>query len=211
MVANDQAALSELSILGDAEREQVLHAFNATAYDYPAHEPLHALFEAQARRRPEAKAIEDGERSLSYRQLDQRAERLADWLAERGVRPGDCVALCLERGPRLVAAILAILKNGATYVPIDTATPVERQHALLHDCASAWLLGEGPYPHTLPTAVQHLDLAAWESTSPASPRVPVTVATDAPAYVMYTSGSTGTPKGVQVPHRAIVRLVRNNG
>ncbi|MFB4394932.1 MULTISPECIES: amino acid adenylation domain-containing protein, partial [unclassified Pseudomonas] len=211
MVADDQASLTELSVLGAAEREQVLHAFNATSRDYPAHEPLHTLFEAQARRRPEAKAIEDGQHSLSYRQLDQHAERLAGWLAERGVRPGDCVALCLERGLRLVTAILAILKNGATYVPIDTATPLERRHALLHDCASAWLLGETPYAHALPPSVQYLDLAAWESTAPATPRAPVPAAADAPAYVMYTSGSTGTPKGVQVPHRAIVRLVINNG
>ncbi|WP_335944804.1 non-ribosomal peptide synthase/polyketide synthase [Pseudomonas sp. G166] len=215
MVDDDQQPLDGLSILGAAEREHVLHAFNASALDYPAAESLHTLFEAQVQRRPEATAVQDGDHSLSYRQLDHYAEQLANWLAEHGVRPGDRVALRLDRGPRLVATILAILKNGAAYVPIDTATPLERQRTLLHDCGSAWLLTDEPPSSVLDPTVRHLALAAWENAlaqgSLATPRQHPSVSAEATAYVMYTSGSTGAPKGVQVPHRAVTRLVRNNG
>ncbi|ALI10861.1 MULTISPECIES: non-ribosomal peptide synthase/polyketide synthase [Pseudomonas] len=213
MAENDQLPLQALSILGADERRQVLHGFNETTRDYPADEPLHRLFEAQAQRRPDATAVQDGDHLLSYRQLDQQAEQLAHWLAEHGVTPGARVALSLARGPRLVTAVLAILKNGATYVPIDTATPPQRQRALLDDCASAWLLCENPDAPVQGTGYQIL--CPWDrlatADDPTPPRQPVTVSSEAPAYIMYTSGSTGTPKGVQVPHRAITRLVRNNG
>ncbi|MDU9030247.1 non-ribosomal peptide synthase/polyketide synthase [Pseudomonas mediterranea] len=215
MVNDDRQALDGLSILGEDERYQVLQGFNDTAHDYPAAESLHSLFEAQARRRPEATAIQDDAGSISYRQLDQRAEQLADWLAAQGIGDGARVALCLERGPRLIMAILAILKNGATYVPIDTATPAQRQRALLEDCASAWLLADEWPDAPLDTAMACRVLVPWDSDlsldDDAPPRQVNAALANAPAYIMYTSGSTGLPKGVQVPHRAVTRLVRNNG
>ncbi|WP_152980198.1 non-ribosomal peptide synthetase, partial [Pseudomonas mediterranea] len=215
MVNDDRQALDGLSILGEDERYQVLQGFNDTAHDYPAAESLHSLFEAQARRRPEATAIQDDAGSISYRQLDQRAEQLADWLAAQGIGDGARVALCLERGPRLIMAILAILKNGATYVPIDTATPAQRQRALLEDCTSAWLLADEWPDAPLDTAMACRVLVPWDSDlsldDDAPPRQVNAALANAPAYIMYTSGSTGLPKGVQVPHRAVTRLVRNNG
>ncbi|NUT90330.1 amino acid adenylation domain-containing protein, partial [Pseudomonas corrugata] len=215
MVNDDRQTLDGLSILGEDERYQVLHGFNDTAHDYPADEPLHSLFEAQARRRPDAPAIQDDAGSMSYRQLDQRAEQLAHWLAAQGIGEGARVALCLERGPRLITAILAILKNGATYVPIDTATPAQRQRSLLEDCGSAWLLVD-EWPATpLDAAMACRVLVPWDSDlsldDGAPPRQVNAAPANAPAYIMYTSGSTGVPKGVQIPHRAVTRLVRNNG
>ena len=215
MVSDDRQTLDGLSILGEDERHQVLHGFNDTAHDYPADEPLHSLFEAQARRRPDAPAIQDDAGAMSYRQLDQRAEQLAHWLAAQGIGEGARVALCLERGPRLIMAILAILKNGATYVPIDTATPAQRQRALLEDCASAWLLVDEWPDAPLDAAMACRVLVPWDSDlslDDDAPQRQVNAApANAPAYIMYTSGSTGVPKGVQVPHRAVTRLVRNNG
>nr|WP_223194784.1 non-ribosomal peptide synthase/polyketide synthase [Pseudomonas sp. PSB18] len=215
MVNDDRQTLDGLSILGEDERYQVLHGFNDTAHDYPADEPLHSLFEAQARRRPDAPAIQDDAGAMSYRQLDQRAEQLAHWLAAQGIGEGARVALCLERGPRLIMAILAILKNGATYVPIDTATPAQRQRALLEDCASAWLLVDEWPDAPLDAAMACRVLVPWDSDlslDDDAPQRQVNAApANAPAYIMYTSGSTGVPKGVQVPHRAVTRLVRNNG
>ena len=210
VLAAPTRALADWPLLDDTERHQVIEKFNATARDYPANEPLHVLFEAQVQRRPEATAVLDGEHSLSYRQLDQRAERLARHLAASGVETGSKVAVCMARGASLIASILAILKRGAAYVPIDRDAPTAHQARVLVDCGTAWLLNAGdssaPKDGVLVIDVE----ALTEDPIAGSSRLPTSSAGDV-AYVMYTSGSTGAPKGVQVPHRAVTRLVRNNG
>ncbi|WP_186153644.1 AMP-binding protein, partial [Burkholderia gladioli] len=116
-------AVRELDVLPAAEREQVLNGWNATGADYPREAGLSALFEAQAARSPEAIALEHGSLTLSYGELEQRANRLAHYLGERGVTSGTRVALLLERSIELVVAELAVLKCGAVYVPLDSAAP----------------------------------------------------------------------------------------
>ncbi|WP_422775659.1 amino acid adenylation domain-containing protein [Pseudomonas mediterranea] len=206
LLADPDRPLAEASLLDAAEQQQVLHGFNASVRDYPADESLHSLFEAQVRRRPEATALLDGEQSLSYRQLDRRAERLSGHLAACGIRAGDPVALALPRGMALIVSILAILKRGAAYVPIDRDAPLAHQARVLADCGSGWLLVEGDDRPAV-QGVQLIDVAGSFEDAPNPPPQ----RTGAVAYIMYTSGSTGLPKGVQVPQRAVIRLVRNNG
>ncbi|WP_186098750.1 non-ribosomal peptide synthetase, partial [Burkholderia gladioli] len=212
-------AVRELDVLPAAEREQVLNGWNATGADYPREAGLSALFEAQAARSPEAIALEHGSLTLSYGELEQRANRLAHYLGERGVTSGTRVALLLERSIELVVAELAVLKCGAVYVPLDSAAPPERLRFMLEDCGARLLLAHsslaapefdatqaGPARIDLDTLAASGELARCASSAPA-----LAACAEAPAYIMYTSGSTGTPKGVVVPQRAITRLVLNCG
>jgi arthrofactin-type cyclic lipopeptide synthetase B len=189
-------ALQAVSILPAAERHRLLVEFNATARQYPSQLTVHQLFEAQALARPEAVAAVHGGLSLSYRDLNRRANRLAHHLINQGVQPGDSVAIALPRSLELLVSQLAILKCAAVYVPLDINAPLERQAFMVQDSGARQVL------HTL--ADLNLD-----SLSPRNPELAQTA--DEVAYIMYTSGSTGAPKGVQVPHRAVSRLVLNNG
>nr|UXB94752.1 non ribosomal peptide synthetase [Pseudomonas syringae] len=203
------APLNSLSILPAAERRQVLVDFNATATDSPRQMTVHALFEAQAQRTPEATAVAHDTTSLSYRELNLQANRLAAKLLELGVQPGDSVALLLPRSVDLVLSQLAVLKCAAIYVPLDINAPQERQTFMVQDSQAVLVLTYST--ETLDAGTQRLDLDTRPaSTVPADNPIPVACA-DSVAYIMYTSGSTGTPKGVLVPHRAISRLVIDNG
>ena len=188
--------LQAVSILPPSERHQVLVGFNATARQYPSQLTVSQLFEAQALARPEAPAAVQGELSLSYRDLNRRANRLAHHLISQGVQPGESVAIALPRCLDLLVCQLAILKCAAVYVPLDVNAPVERQAFIVKDSGARHVLDD----------LAQLDL---ETQSPANPDLAQSA--QSVAYILYTSGSTGTPKGVQVPHLAISRLVLNNG
>ncbi|WP_424489422.1 amino acid adenylation domain-containing protein, partial [Pseudomonas sp.] len=188
--------LHAVSILPPAERHQLLVGFNATAREYPSQLTVQQLFEAQALARPDAVAAVHGQLSLSYRDLNRRANRLAHHLISQGVQPGESVAIALPRSLDLLVCQLAILKCAAVYVPLDVNAPVERQAFMVQDSGA----------HRVLNSLADLNLDAQ------SPRNPDRVqSSEDVAYIMYTSGSTGAPKGVQVPHRAISRLVLNNG
>ena len=202
-------ALQQVSSLAPAERERVLQGFNATRRDYPREQALHTLFDTYAALSPTAPAVLHGDRQWSYAQLEQHANRLAHHLLGLGVRPGDRVALLLPRSIELLAAQLAASKCAAVFVPLDSNAPVERQAFMLEDSQARVLLtlsSEHAVGHALRVELDRLDLAGYPQQSPG-----LVVDAESAAYIMYTSGSTGTPKGVQVPHRAIVRLVINNG
>ncbi|MEN4826672.1 non-ribosomal peptide synthase/polyketide synthase [Pseudomonas sp. P39-UII1] len=202
-------ALQRVSCLAPGERELVLHGFNATRRDYPHEHAVHTLFGAHAALSPDAVAVVHGEQQVSYQQLDQRANRLAHHLLALGVRPGDRIALLLPRSVDLLAAQLAASKCAAVYVPLDSNAPVERQAFMVADSQAQVLLTLSDEPQlgqAQRVELDQLDLAGYPAQSPG-----LAVNANSAAYIMYTSGSTGTPKGVQVPHRAIVRLVINNG
>ncbi|MBY8883196.1 amino acid adenylation domain-containing protein, partial [Actinacidiphila acidipaludis] len=150
------------------------------------------LFEAQVRRTPQNTAVAHGTDTLTYAELNTRANRLAHWLTGQGAGPETLVALLLPRSPDLVVAILAVLKTGAAYVPIDPEYPADRITTILHDAQPVLTLDTT----TLPT-----DLTTHPDTNPTTTLTPHNT-----AYVIYTSGSTGRPKGVLIPHTNIARL-----
>ncbi|MFC9296030.1 amino acid adenylation domain-containing protein [Streptomyces sp. NPDC057010] len=153
---------------------------------------------------PDATAVSDGDTSLTYRELDARADRLAHGLLAHGVTPGDRVGICLERTTELVVAMLGVLKAGAAYVPTDPAYPADRLLHTAQDAGLALVITRArEYPAGAGTAVTPDALTAADPTGP----LPRTGGPDDPAYVIYTSGSTGRPKGVVVPHRNVVALV----
>ncbi|MDU9026179.1 non-ribosomal peptide synthetase [Pseudomonas corrugata] len=204
-----QSLLNHLSVLPQEERERVLQSFNHTDRAYPQAQTVHALFQAQAQARPDALAAVQAGQTLTYRELNTKADGLARHLIDLGVRPQDTVAIVLPRSLDLLISQLAILKCAAVYLPLDVNAPAERQQFMLQDSRAVLVLTHGT--EDLADGVRRVDLdsldlaglPAWDGSPPQS--------SEAPAYIMYTSGSTGTPKGVLVPHRAISRLVINNG
>jgi amino acid adenylation domain-containing protein len=213
-VARDpEQRLSALPLLAEEERRQLLVAFNDTAADYPRDLCVHQLFEAQAAATPDSTALIFGEESLTYGELNRRANRLAHYLLSLGVGADAPVGLCLERSAGMVVAVLAILKAGGAYLPLDPALPRERLAFMLTDAAAPLLLTESRLADELPPGCARVvfldeDTEEVARQSDENPRVEVTPSHL--AYVMYTSGSTGTPKGVCVPHRAVARLVKGS-
>nr|WP_218170644.1 non-ribosomal peptide synthetase [Pseudomonas gingeri] len=204
-----ELAIGSLAVLADSERRQLLETFNATEREYPRERTVHALFEARAAARPDAVAAVHGAQVVAYGELNARANRLAHYLIAQGVQPGDTVAILLARSLDLLVSQLAISKCAATYVPLDIQAPVERQLFMLEDSRAVALLTHGGCTLAHPSARIELDTLVLEGMSEDNPDI--AQSSEAVAYIMYTSGSTGTPKGVRVPHRAISRLVINNG
>ncbi|SAK70234.1 non-ribosomal peptide synthetase [Caballeronia calidae] len=193
------------------EEHALLERWNDTAAPYPEHLCIHQLFEQQVRRTPEATALVFEGESLTYAQLNARANRLAHHLIGLGVRPETRVALCMARSAELIAALLAILKAGGAYVPLDPAYPGERLAQILDDVEPALLVadahGQAALRHTgdLPVfdPVSFNDAATQKEHDPTVPGLNPRHL----AYVIYTSGSTGKPKGVMIEHGSVLNLL----
>jgi amino acid adenylation domain-containing protein len=203
--------ISELALLVPAERRQMLLDWNATAVPYDER-PLHEQFAAQAKRRPDAVALADAQRKLTYGELDRRSNQLARELVDRGVAPGALVALCMDRGVDLPVAMLGVLRAGAAYVPIEPTYPPQRQEFLMTDAGAAALITEERHLGTIDprgTTVLCIDRDDERERLDAQADVPpeIDVGPDALAYVIYTSGSTGKPKGVEIRHRSVANLI----
>jgi amino acid adenylation domain-containing protein len=205
-----ECMITGLDVLPPAERELLLHGWNRTEAPFPAELCIHHLFERQARATPDAIALADGSQTISYGELDARANLLCHRLVASGVEPDDRVAICVERGPLAVIGLLAILKAAAAYVPLDTAYPIERLGQILQDAHPRLLLHDARGRQALGAhaeAVRLLDLddpATWAN---ADQQPDIAVRASDPrslAYLIYTSGSTGTPKGVMIEHRGLV-------
>ncbi|MBI2824764.1 MAG: amino acid adenylation domain-containing protein [Planctomycetia bacterium] len=206
IVADRDAKVLELPILSTDERRKLLVTWNETQADFPENAPIHELFTQQAGRSPDAAALWFAGKSVTYAQLDRRSNRLARHLIDRGAGPDVLVGLCLERSIELITALLAILKSGAAYVPLDPNYPHARRAYMIEDAGLSLVVARGNLRGLLPgdRALVMLDedehaIAACDARS--LPRIsgPGNL-----AYVIYTSGSTGEPKGVEVEHRGLV-------
>ncbi|WP_164003055.1 non-ribosomal peptide synthetase, partial [Pyxidicoccus caerfyrddinensis] len=207
VVARPEARLSELPLLDDAERHQLLREWNGARTEYPADACLHTLIEAQVERTPDAVALCFEGESLTYRQLDARANQLAWHLRSLGVGPEVRVGLFLERSLEMVVALLATLKAGGAYVPLDPDYPAQRLAWMIEDARPAVLLAqERLLPHLPAHEARLLCLdSQWQEVSRQPESRPEPLAgPDALAYVIFTSGSTGRPKGAMNSHRGVV-------
>ncbi|KAG9609565.1 hypothetical protein KCV01_g3705, partial [Aureobasidium melanogenum] len=199
----------DIDILGDAERQQVLHGWNATHRSWNDQgRCIHQLFERQARQTPDAVALEYATQRLTYRELNERANRLAHELRARGVGPEERVAVCLWRGIEMVVAIFAVLKAGGGYVPLDPSYPAERIAYMLRDSQPRVVLTQaGMDIETLSSVAEVLLLDAderpWDN-RPIDDPADIGLHDRHLAYVIYTSGSTGQPKGVMIEHAGVV-------
>jgi non-ribosomal peptide synthetase component F len=213
IVAKPESRLSELPLLTEGERHQLLIQWNDTHADFPRNTCIHRLFEAQAARTPNAiAAVCEGE-ALSYGRLEAEAEAIAARLRVLGVGPGVLVGLAVERSLAMLSALIGILKAGGAYVPLDPSHPPSRLKFILKDASIGWLVSERSVVSRLQFDGQAADgsrdglvilrLTGAETATAAKQ----TVTPDDLAYVIYTSGSTGQPKGVQLCHRGVVNFL----
>ena len=209
-VADPDQRIDAFPMLTGAERRQLLEEWNATEAGYPRDLCVHELFEAQAKRSPDAVAVVFEQRQLSYGELNARANQLAHYLKARGVGPEVLVGICVERSLDMVVGLLGILKAGGAYIPLDPAYPKERLAFILEETQAPVLLTQQQLLDGLPE--HHAQVVCldrdWEAVAPEKEEDPVgDVAPENLAYVIYTSGSTGRPKGVQINHRSLTNFL----
>lgn len=219
IAANPQQRISQLPLLAAAERLQLLEAWNDTQTRYPQDQTLAALFEKQAAQTPDKVAVRFENQTLTYGELNERANRLAHHLQANGVRAETLVALCMDASPDMLVGLLGILKAGGAYVPLDPNYPQDRLSFMLSDTGLRLLLTHGKQRETseklratLPdgqTQITIVDLDGDRDVLAAQPTSNLAAAAQSHhlAYVIYTSGSTGKPKGVQIPHYAVVNFL----
>ncbi|MFN7731086.1 MAG: amino acid adenylation domain-containing protein, partial [Pirellula sp.] len=210
IVADPLQRIGQLPLLTQTERQQLLIEWNDTAVDHPNNRSVHELFEDQVQRTPDTVALVFRDVQISYRELNEQANQLANHLIGLGVGPGSLVGLCIERSEKLVVSILGILKAGAAYVPLDSEYPMQRLEFMLRDAAITLLVTQKALLERIPVSNCHavcldaedLDFRFQATSNPINRGDAQNL-----AYVMFTSGSTGQPKGVQIPHRAVVNLL----
>jgi amino acid adenylation domain-containing protein len=215
MVEDETQLVVRLPMLSEPERHQLLYEWNDTSTEFPSDKCAHQLFEEQAAKSPDAVAVVFEHDQLSYAELNRRANQLAHYLRELGVRPDDRVAICLERGFEMIIALLGVLKAGGAYVPLDPAYPVERLRFMIQDSGPVALLTQSHLAGSfvgIGDKLPGLDMnnvdVPWKDRPVTNP-IPEAVGLNPNhlAYVIYTSGSTGEPKGVMVEHAALVNFL----
>jgi amino acid adenylation domain-containing protein len=216
-IADAEQPAAQVSLLTPSQLHQILVTWNATDAVYPRELPIHQVFEQQVEKTPDSIALIGENASLTYFELNEKANQLAQFLQKSGIAPGDRVAVSLNRSLEVIVSLLAILKTGAVYVPVDPSYPATRLSFLIQDCQAKVLLTQRLIESTLPKLDINIIVLDhdWPAIALEATTNPASLGTkkqdpDQPAYVMYTSGSTGNPKGVLVPHRAVLRLVKNN-
>lgn len=206
LVANPSLRVSRFALANPAEIQKMLEEWNQTADDSLRDRCVHQLFEVQAAQTPEAVAVVSGDRKLSYAELNQRANQLAHFLVQMGVTTETGIGISLERSPEMIIGLLAILKAGAAYVPLDPKYPAERLNLMIEDSGIEFVLTHSRLQEIFQGEIRKICIdTEWEAIRAGDSDNPeIEIDRENLAYVIYTSGSTGTPKGVQVTHRSVV-------
>ncbi|MBG1270226.1 non-ribosomal peptide synthetase [Nostoc sp. WHI] len=212
-IANPDMSISQLDILTARERQQLLYGFNNTQTDFERDKLIHQLFEAEVESYPNHIAVVYESQQLTYTELNQRANQLAHYLQQLGVKPETVVAICLERSLEAIIAILGILKAGGAYLPLDPNFPTASLIERLQDAQAQVLLTNSAIQQqhsALSTPiVLCLDTAEEKITSQSHENLLSNVTTENLAYIIYTSGSTGKPKGITIEHQQILNYLHS--
>ncbi|NWN77335.1 non-ribosomal peptide synthetase [Bacillus sp. (in: firmicutes)] len=205
--ANPDLALDQIGMMSRGERQMLLQEFNNTKVDYPKGKTIHQLFEEQAQRTPDQTAVVFEHQKLTYRQLNEKANRLAGLLREKGVRPDTLVGIMMERSTDMIAAMMGILKSGGAYLPIDPEYPLERIKYMMDDSRVKFILTDDPHRKGLEAdTIEFIDIGDERIDDQDPFDIANVNQCGDLAYVIYTSGSTGKPKGVMVEHHSLANL-----
>ena len=219
IVNHSDIQLSDIKMLSEREINYLVHELNGSEVNFPATKLIHEIFEQQVERVPDKTAIVFESSTYSYRKLNQAANQLAHYLIAQGVTVNTPVGICVDRSLDMVIAILAILKAGGAYVPLDPSYPVNRLQFMVTDSGIKHLLIQSKLTELVQLSddIEMIQVDDEEfqqklnKYSIANPKTETQRNLSNLAYIIYTSGSTGQPKGVLVPHRGVVRLVKNSG
>ncbi|MEL4012530.1 amino acid adenylation domain-containing protein, partial [Bacillus velezensis] len=206
---NDTRKIGEIDLLSDTEKQILFNKLNQTKQLYPKHKLLHQLFEEQAEKTPDRVAVHCGDKSLTYMELNQRSNQIAQMLREKGIQNNNIIALISDRSFEMVIGIVGILKSGATYLPIDPDTPRDRVKYMLKDSNASMLLTKDLFMDKARFGIEAISLDKLDLSKYSSENLPALNNSQDVAYIVYTSGSTGTPKGVMIPHYSAIRVVKN--
>jgi amino acid adenylation domain-containing protein len=213
MSAAPQTAIEDVPLLSAAERRAMIRDANQAEAPVPPVSAVHQLVEQWAANRPEHPAVIHGEASLSYGELNRQANQIARWLRSQGMERNRLAVLLFDQGVSVVVAMLAVLKSGGAYLPLDPGEPAERLRSIVADSGASIALCQASYASIAAAAGLRPLVVDWQGAGNAelealsSENLDVTTASDDWMNVLYTSGSTGTPKGVLLPHRGVLRLV----
>lgn len=207
-IATDSAKpVSSYPLLSESEKQQILVEWNQTQTEYPRASCIHELIEAQTKRAPDAIAVQFEDQSLTYKELNKRADALAHALMAQGVKPGTLVGLFVNRSVDMLVGLLGVLKAGGAYLPLDPSFPAGRLAFMLADSNVGIILAQSTLLARLPENNAQVVCLDETSRGKRGRKPKATVTPDDPAYVIYTSGSTGKPKGVQIHHRSVVNFL----
>ena len=207
IIANPQSKVGALPMLTAEEAHEILVKFNDTLTYYPAKKTIVDIFEEQVKKTPDAIALRQHEETMTYRELNEKANQLAHYLIEEGAKPADNIGLIAGRSFNMMIIMYAIMKAGGAYVPIDPEYPIDRQEYILENSKAIKVIADGDYPlrDLLPadkfTKLPELDLSKYSLENPG-----IEIDSKQLAYTIYTSGSTGRPKGVMIEHHSAVNL-----
>lgn len=203
--------ISEYELLSEKDRQKILVEWNDSKRDYPLDKRVDELIASHTLLKPEAIAVSMGEKTLSYDDLNRRSNQLGNYLARRQIGAGSVVGICLERSIEMVVSMLAVVKSGAAYVPMDPAFPKERIDLMASSAGLDAVITQTSLLSIVPERDHEravvLDVVADEIAQESSNTLPARGTPEDPAYILYTSGSTGTPKGVVIPHRALTNFL----
>ena len=198
----------DIDIVTDEEKQKIINEFNDTDTDFPKDKSVVELFEEQVRKTPDNTAVIFKDTSVTYRELNEKSNRIASYIRKKGIQPDDFVAIVAEKSIKMIEGILGIMKAGAAYVPLDPLYPEERNRFILNDCEPKAVL-YGKKKLSFESLYEEIDLETFEFSEESTENLSLVNKADDLAYCIYTSGTTGQPKGSLIVHTGIVRLVKN--
>ncbi len=207
VLENSDIKIKELEIATPSERDRILNEFNNTKTDYPSDKTIVELFEEQVELHPDNIAVVFEDEKLTYRELNEKANQLANYLLKNGVKDNDIVGILFKKNHQTIISLIAILKCNATYLPLDIEYPNERINYILQDSNAHYLITDSINLEKITTSLKIININLFNYNF--KNLLSIKSKISSPAYIIYTSGSTGKPKGVTIPQKGVVRLVKN--